>query len=395
MEQGQGAAEGGAGGGAAGKHGATTAAAATAAHAEEIRARSSSSRTRGRFQQRAGLPRPRLRHAAAQAARRPSARRAGGHDARPGRGRRRRGSLASKAAQRAQAEAYVRAAAATGDHRTLGRLLDALETYARTGTLSEVALAFLWHDIGLKREHYAGAARMLCDAGVLLELPAEPPNLLSQLLPGIFGASSEERQRYAVPMRLPEKRPAAVDTKWDGTAGQDGRPRLGVRFDFFGLPLPPGTIERCVAGCAAGALRECWRHGALLDDRALLERVVDADGSVVSPSARGGGAAAAAAAVAAAAGRAMGQADGARRNGGGRAQGQVRGRAVRPPPHVPRLPCRRPFPADAPRRWEGAPAHGCLTSRRARTLSCHRARAGHDARAPPPSREGDAAAPRL
>ena len=42
-----------------------------------------------------------------------------------------------------------------------------------------------------------------------------------------------------------------------------------VRFDFFGMRLPAGAMQRCVAGCGAlpgCLLLECWHGGALLHD---------------------------------------------------------------------------------------------------------------------------------
>ena len=189
---------------------------------------------------------------------------------------------AAKAKQRKAAERYVHATLGAGaDHRALGRLLEALNIYECEGVLSEAALAFLWHGTRLQAAHYRDAARMLCESGVFLELPHEPNMLLSTLLPGILGPAPEERRRYAMPMRLPEERPASVDASWPRDVLEPGQTQLGVRFDFFGLSLPPGTIERCVAGCATGAkLRACWRHGALIEGRAsaLLQRAVDADG---------------------------------------------------------------------------------------------------------------------
>ena len=87
---------------------------------------------------------------------------------------------------------------------------------------------------------------MLCEAGVLLELAPEPPTLLN-FFPALLGAAPNEgRRRYTMPMRMPEEPPEVVTNRWPRDAPH-GRAQLGVRFDFFGLPLPPGTIlyERC------------------------------------------------------------------------------------------------------------------------------------------------------
>ena len=161
------------------------------------------------------------------------------------------------------------------------------------GLLSESALAFFWHGTRLDVKHYRHAALMLCDAGVLFELPLDvgpltdllpeaflTKGLLPTLLPNIFG---EERERqYTMPMRLPEARPSTLESKWP-TVPKPGEAELGVRYSFFGLNPPTGAIERLVAGCSSnGKLRDFWRFGAVIEGRpsALVQRVIDDDGNV-------------------------------------------------------------------------------------------------------------------
>ena len=74
-------------------------------------------------------------------------------------------------------------------------------------------------------------------------------------------AAVSVQRRLVMPMRLPTARPAKVAAKWPADTLGEEQAQLGVRFDFFGARLPPGSIESCVAGCGAlpgCKLLECW-----------------------------------------------------------------------------------------------------------------------------------------
>ena len=158
------------------------------------------------------------------------------------------------------------------------------------GILDESLLPFYWRATALKPEDYPHAVRMLIDSGVLVELPAAEG-------PAAGGAT---KKRLLMPMRLPLDKPALVASRWPAATLGDGQSQLGVRFDFaFEDKLPPGAIERLVAGCGSlpGCLMlECWRGGALLVDewsgdgrtKALLElSSADADSLSLAADVRG------------------------------------------------------------------------------------------------------------
>ena len=52
------------------------------------------------------------------------------------------------------------------------RLLKAIDEHVTKGVLSEALLPFYWRGTALQPKDYGHAVRMLCDTGVLIELPA-------------------------------------------------------------------------------------------------------------------------------------------------------------------------------------------------------------------------------
>ena len=119
----------------------------------------------------------------------------------------------------------------------------------RTVTLAPPLLPFLWRGIALSPADYPFATRMLCDTGVLIELPID---------------DSGEAQ-WVMPMRLAPQRPANVDSKLWPAALEAGKVQLGARFDFLTAGLPAGLFERCAAAAASiGKLLVCWSSGLVL-----------------------------------------------------------------------------------------------------------------------------------
>jgi hypothetical protein len=181
----------------------------------------------------------------------------------------------SKEFARTDVEEYVRATPGA-DRGAVGRLLRAIDDHAKNGLLSADLLPFFWRATELDPKDYDHAVRMLCDAGTLVELPAEEGEG-----GGGGGGGGAPARRLVMPMRMPKERPAKVSAKWVPEKLEAGVTQLGVRFEFFGSRMPAGAMQRCVAGC--GALPGClllhvWQNGVLLHDewgggdaKALLE----------------------------------------------------------------------------------------------------------------------------
>ena len=170
-------------------------------------------------------------------------------------------------------------------------LLRAVDALIDKGMLREPLLPFLWRGTALRVEDYPYAARMLCEVGVLFELAAgKTKAIVDGKQISFHGAGSDPSapkvRQWAMPMRLPSTRPENVGNKlWKAETLQTGQTQLSMRFDFHGINLPPGVIERCVAGgAAAGQLLQCWYDGVLIADgsgtKALLQ--------LVTADARGG-----------------------------------------------------------------------------------------------------------
>ena len=111
---------------------------------------------------------------------------------------------------------------------------------------------------------------MLCESGVIFELPAGKRSAMingKRINVTVPGSDADTRQ-WVMPMRLPKDRPTPVHNKlWLPQTLEAKQMQMGVRFDFHGISLPPGAIERCVAaGAAAGQLLQCWFNGVLVHD---------------------------------------------------------------------------------------------------------------------------------
>ena len=151
------------------------------------------------------------------------------------------------------------------------QLLRAVEALKRK-VLREPLLPFLWRGTALRAEDYPHAIRMLCESGVLFELPPPPEmGILGKTLafsPATLAAVATLGSRqWAMPMRLPKDRPGSVGRLFRNETLEEGQTQIGLRFDFHGNMLPPGVIERCVAaGVTAGQVLECWYGGVLVAD---------------------------------------------------------------------------------------------------------------------------------
>ena len=154
----------------------------------------------------------------------------------------------SRERERPAIEEHVRAIGADGDRLAAGKLLRAVDAHVKQGLLRHSVFAYHWRATALEPADYPRAISMLCESGVLFPLPS---------------AGGEER--WAMPMRLPADKPGELDDAWPAKTLAADATQLGLRFNFFGKAMPPGAIERIVAGCAAsGDVEHCWRGGALI-----------------------------------------------------------------------------------------------------------------------------------
>ena len=143
---------------------------------------------------------------------------------------------------------YVRATGQDGDRWAAGKLLRAIEVHIKQGVLRRSVFAYYWRVTALELSDHDRAITMLCESGVLFPLP-----------------SVNGEECWAMPMRLPTGRPEEIDDIWPPTTLAAENAQLGLRFNFFGKGIPPGAIERCIAGCAAhGGVQQCYRGGALI-----------------------------------------------------------------------------------------------------------------------------------
>lgn len=142
----------------------------------------------------------------------------------------------------------------------------------KQGRLSESLLPYLWRGTALQQQDYPAAVRMLCDAGVLIDL------LPGEAMGGAGGApeAGGEAQQWVMPMRLSSERPANVDAKlWPPTKLEAAKVQLGARFDFMGCGVPAGFFERCAAAVAArGTLLVIWNGGLVLSTAGSAARVL-------------------------------------------------------------------------------------------------------------------------
>ena len=154
------------------------------------------------------------------------------------------------------------------------------------GRLTESLLPFLWRGTALHPKDYQAATRMLCDAGVLIDL-----------LPGDFEESGAGEAQWVMPMRLSPERPSTVDAKlWPPTTLEAGKAQLGARFDFLSAGVPAGLFELCAAAAATrGTMILIWNGGLVLNTnggvRVLLQLTHSAAGTALEVEVRGVGAA--------------------------------------------------------------------------------------------------------
>jgi len=147
-------------------------------------------------------------------------------------------------------DVHIRATVGVGAPRSAAQqLLTGIDTMVKQGRLAEAVLPFLWRSNGLAKSDYPAATRMLCESGVLIELPLD---------------DSGEAQ-WLLLMRMAEERPKNVLSMWPPTTLKKGQTQLGVRFNLLGARVPAGFVECCLAqALTLGKLLSCWRGGLVL-----------------------------------------------------------------------------------------------------------------------------------
>ena len=122
------------------------------------------------------------------------------------------------------------------------------------GRLEASLVPLLWRNVRLREQDYANIFALLEDSGILVRLQQATTDMAARL------AGAEHF--WVMPMRLPGA-PPDLPELWPTTPAGE---HLTSVYKFLS-DVPPGVMERSVAGCqrlAGLAMLRCWQSGALL-----------------------------------------------------------------------------------------------------------------------------------